>query len=112
MFNAKAGIILVLKHGDDKEKLVSANLAHELGYLDAQGKPVLLLVEQGCEHELFEEFSNSDGRGRSIFVAKFGNYASNDADGLARIVRDWIAGWKHVEHAMPPEDDDSQYGFA
>ncbi len=47
-----AGIVLVLDAKDSDQAAFSKNLAHEVGFLQGQGKPILVLVEDGCEDPL------------------------------------------------------------
>ncbi len=52
MWISRAGIVLVLDAKDSDQAAFSKNLAHEVGFLQGQGKPILVLVEDGCEDPL------------------------------------------------------------
>jgi predicted amino acid-binding ACT domain protein len=60
MWASKAGIVLIIKVPDNKP--ISLNLAHELGFLQGQGKRVLVLVENEPEcKEVMSSFTNFAG---------------------------------------------------
>jgi hypothetical protein len=57
MWLSRAGIVLV---DGGPNQAFSTNLAHEAGFLQGQGKPVLVLVEEGSEKEM-NEWTNALG---------------------------------------------------
>jgi hypothetical protein len=65
LWTCDAGIVLVSKGAEGDSTLdegFSANLAHELGFIQGQGKPVLLLVQNQCRRdEISRKFTNIQG---------------------------------------------------
>jgi len=93
MWKSRAAIVLVAKESESDEGF-SANLAHEYGFFQGQGKPVLFLVQERCMPEMEARLSNHKG----LFVARFpdDDTALNPGrpDSLDRLVSEWIATWK------------------
>jgi hypothetical protein len=84
MWLAKAGVILVTKlDGDDA---LGKNLPHEFGFLQGQGKPLLLLAESGAP----PLWSNIDG----IYVPRFPPnqiaFQKNSKGSIHYIITQWV----------------------
>ena len=60
MWLSKACIVLVGGTSETVEEVVNVNLAHEYGFFQGQGKPVLLLVEKGYKDAL-KTWTNAAG---------------------------------------------------
>lgn len=86
MWVAEAGIVLVAG-GIDKP--FSMNLAHEAGFLSGQGKPVLVLVEQGSDQSM-TEWSNAHGIVAPRFPADDSAFDPDSPESLDRILESWI----------------------
>jgi hypothetical protein len=91
MWAARAGIVLGVDPTGESEVAFSLNLAHEFGFMQGQGKPLLLLVEapSKVEKEL-DAWSNVKG----ITAPRFGKeYALPDShpQSIKAIVERWLA---------------------
>ena len=94
MWLSKAGIVLVAggEVGDD-QRAFSMNLAHEYGFLQGQGKPVLLLVEDGCGEEM-REWTNTLGIVAPRFAKDEKAFNPDASDSLDAILSKWISRLK------------------
>jgi hypothetical protein len=86
LWTAPAGIVLVTKELDSRH--ITINLAHELGFLMGQGKPILILVEDEPECEdMMSRFVNLAG----VLYKRFhAGAASEDRSSVQAIVSSWI----------------------
>lgn len=86
MWVAKAGIILV--NGVSDAEVLGKNLPHEFGFLQGQTKPILLLVENGCE-DAVKVWSNVDGVYRPRFPDNEEALNRDSANSVYRLVEIW-----------------------
>ncbi len=61
MWAAKAGIVLAVEPTEAQAIGFSLNLAHEFGFMQGQGKPLLLLVEESRVLKELDDWSNVKG---------------------------------------------------
>jgi hypothetical protein len=90
MWVAKAGIMLVA--GGETEAL-SMNLVHEAGFLNGQGKEVLILVEEGSGPAL-AKWSNASGAVAPHFANGDKAFDPESPESIDKILIDWIATLK------------------
>jgi hypothetical protein len=86
MWLARAGIVLVAGGID---QAFSINLAHEAGFLQGQGKPVLILVEEGSEKGM-DQWTNAYGLVAPRFPADERAFDSSNRDSIVANLRRWI----------------------
>jgi hypothetical protein len=87
MWLARAGVVLVAGGAD---RAFGINLAHEAGFLQGQGKPVLILVEEGSEKDM-DEWTNARGLVAPRFPADDGAFDPMRKDSIVAQLRRWIA---------------------
>lgn len=87
MWLAEAGIVLVAGTGDDS---FSMNLAHEAGFLQGQGKPVLVLVERGSA-ESMKEWSNAQGLVAPRFAGDEGAFDPDNPESIDARIGEWLS---------------------
>lgn len=90
MWAARAGIVLGVEPTGESEVAFSLNLAHEFGFMQGQGKPLLLLVEapSKVEKEL-DTWSNLKG----ITAPRFSReYALSDGhhQSIQAVLERWL----------------------
>jgi hypothetical protein len=97
MWAASAGIVLGVDPSCESEVAFSLNLAHEFGFIQGQGKPLLLLVEAGSnvEKEL-DTWSNLKGVTAPRFT-KAHALLTDEPDSIQSRVRSWLADIRREE---------------
>lgn len=93
MWVARAGIVLI---AGPVEQAFSMNLAHETGFLQGQGKPVLIMLEEGSERGI-EGWTNAYGIVAPRFPADEHAFDRSHHGSLNAIVERWISIIKKVE---------------
>jgi hypothetical protein len=90
MWAARAGIVLGVDPVGESEVAFSLNLAHELGFMQGQGKPLLLLVEalSRVEKEL-NAWSNLKGITAPRFSPEFA-LSDSDPQSIKALVERWL----------------------
>lgn len=89
---SKAGIILVAGIGSRIEDAFSLNLAHELGFLQGQVKPLLLLIEEGSQDSL-KSFTNMNNQiSTELFASGDGAFDPENPRSIDSIVSRWARG--------------------
>ncbi len=92
MWLSKAGIVLV---AGNKEDALGINLAHEAGFLQGQGKPVLILVEESCRGSL-SKFTNISGLVSPSFANDEQAFISNNEKSIEAVLCKWLATIKKI----------------
>ena len=91
MWAASAGLVLVAEPEDENELSFSLNLAHEFGFLQGQGKPVLVLVEDKVKSlNDLDSWSNAKG----LIAPRFSSVAALDRKNNKSIearIKVWIS---------------------
>lgn len=87
MWLSRAGIVLV---AGGAGQAFGMNLAHEAGFLQGQGKPVLILVEEGSEKGM-EEWTNASGLVAPRFPADDRAFDPSNRDSIVANLRRWLA---------------------
>ena len=89
MWAARAGIVLGVDPSGETEVAFSLNLAHEFGFMQGQGKPLLLLIEapSKVEQEL-DKWSNLKGITAPRFNREFAMVG-----GSAESIRSQVVRW-------------------
>ena len=95
MWVSKAGIVLVAGTGKKIEEEFSLNLAHEFGFLQGQGKPVMLLVEGGLGRAL-EKFSNAYQIAGSHFASGESAFNPSNPKSIDQLVERWVELMKRM----------------
>jgi hypothetical protein len=93
MWLARAGIVLV---SGPVEQAFSMNLAHEAGFLQGQGKPTLVLVEEGSQRGM-ENWTNAAGLVAPRFPADDTAFDHDNENSLASILSHWLESVKNAE---------------
>jgi len=93
MWLARAGIVLV---SGPVAQAFSMNLAHEAGFLQGQGKPTLVLVEEGSERGM-ENWTNAAGLVAPRFPADKTAFDPDNENSLVAILRHWLDSIKTAE---------------
>ena len=90
MWAARAGIVLGVEPSGETEVAFSLNLAHEFGFMQGQGKPLLLLVEapSKVEKEL-DAWSNLKGITAPRFSKEYALSPDSDLS-LGAVVARWL----------------------
>ena len=91
MWASEAGIVLVNTPEEKNQAAFSRNLAHEFGFFNGQGKPLLLLVEDDKRAlaDLEKDFSNAKGLIAPRFNSKeFAN--PKDEESISAQVKKWL----------------------
>jgi hypothetical protein len=90
MWAARAGIVLGVEPSGETEVAFSLNLAHEFGFMQGQGKPLLLLVEapSKVEKEL-DAWSNLKGITAPRFSKEYALSPDDDLS-LRAVVTRWV----------------------
>ncbi len=88
MWASDAAILLVIDTPDELE--FSVNLAHECGFVQGQGKPLLPLVQKDREDSVLKH-ANLQGLPLSTFD-KENALDSNAPDSIAAAVKRWVGG--------------------
>lgn len=86
MWLSKAGIVLVAGGSDDSFNM---NLAYETGFLQGQGKPVLILVERGSDKSLYE-WSIAHGIIAPRFPDDSAAFDPDNPESLDALISQWI----------------------
>jgi hypothetical protein len=91
MWAARAGIVLGVDPSGESEVAFSLNLAHEFGFMQGQGKPLLLLVEapSKVEKEL-DAWSNLKGITAPRFSKEFA-MSDSHPQSIKYVVERWLA---------------------
>jgi hypothetical protein len=89
MWISKAGIVLVMKRGIEGQAF-TMNLAHEFGFLQGQGKPILVLVEKGAEQDMIP-LSNALGINAPRFAPDANAFDPDHPESIDRRVKEWIS---------------------
>ena len=90
MWAAQAGIVLGANPEKKNQLAVSVNIAHEYGFMQGQGKPVILLVQkQPKVMSELEAWSNVKGFTMGLFS---GDHATSDVhpESLRRVLTAWF----------------------
>lgn len=88
MWASEAGVQLVIPTDDERD--FSVNLAHESGFMQGLGKPLLPLVQKDCEIGIFKH-ANFQGLPLGIFSEE--NALNADMpDSIASEVAQWVRG--------------------
>ncbi|MBX3404434.1 MAG: hypothetical protein KF699_13565 [Phycisphaeraceae bacterium] len=93
MWNSRGAIILLAKSSDQSEASVVPNLAHELGFFQGQGKPLLILEEVGLDADLLK-FSNIAGANKPRFDASDEAFDHSNRFSLRSRIEKWLNDWK------------------
>jgi hypothetical protein len=93
MWLARAGIVLV---AGGAGQAFGINLAHEAGFLQGQGKPVLILVEEGSEKGM-DDWTNASGLVAPRFPADDRAFDPSNRDSIVANLRRWIATFQSVD---------------
>ena len=88
MWASEAAILLVITTPDERE--FSVNLAHECGFMQGQGKPLLPLVQADRTNSVHNH-ANLQGLQLSTFSKK-NALKSRKPDSIAAAVRRWVGG--------------------
>jgi predicted amino acid-binding ACT domain protein len=95
MWLAKAGVVLVTKL--DRDDALGKNLPHEFGFLQGQGKPILVLAESGAP----PLWSNVDG----IYVPRFPPnkiaFQKSSKGSIHDIITQWVRRVANPNYAEP-----------
>jgi hypothetical protein len=95
MWASSGAIVLVMDTGQDSA--FSMNLAHEYGFMQGQGKPIMVLVERGQDKALVP-LSNLHGLNVAHFASDGTAFAGADhADSIAYEVKKWIGTFETGE---------------
>ena len=86
MWLSRAGIVLV---SGPVQQAFSMNLAHEAGFLQGQGKPTLVLVEENSQAGM-EGWTNAAGLVAPRFADDETAFDANDKGSLPAILRQWL----------------------
>jgi len=97
MWAADTAIVLIA--GDSNEEAVGMNLAHEYGFFQGQGKPVVLLVDSEVK-DPDKLWSNIQGVYTQRISAKDPAFDRNDVGSAYRISATWL---KHVQRGRAPD---------
>jgi len=91
MWAARAGIVLGVDPAGENEVAFSLNLAHEFGFLQGQGKPLLLLIEapSRVEKEL-DAWSNLKGVTAPRFTRDHA-FSDSHPQSIKVVVERWLA---------------------
>ena len=98
MWASRAGIVLAVEAEHESDVSFSLNLAHEFGFMQGQGKPLLLLVEANSrvEKEL-DTWSNVKGITAPRFDRSLALADTSDKS-IAFRVRQWISSVTHQKN--------------
>lgn len=88
MWVSKAGIVLVTGGDDQGSSTFNINLAHEAGFLQGQGKPVLFLVEGGPSISM--AWANLQGVNFSYFASNDRAFDPDNQQSIDRILSAWV----------------------
>lgn len=98
MWAAQAGIVLGATPEKKNQLAVGVNIAHEYGFMQGQGKPVILLVQKQSRiiSEL-EAWSNIKGFTTGMFS---GEHATSDAhiESLKHVIEEWYGSVAQLWH--------------
>ncbi len=94
MWLSKAGIVLVT--GSAEQDGFGINLAHEAGFMQGQGKPVLILVEEESR-ETMKKFTNISGLVAPGFANDDNAFDPLQKNSIAAILTKWIQSMKSIE---------------
>lgn len=106
MWSAAAGIVLVADPEREDELSFSLNLAHEFGFLQGQGKPILLLTENESKALVdLDRWTNAKG----LVAPRFNRADAFDrshSESIAAKVKTWIeeladAGYRPLTASAP-----------
>lgn len=87
MWLSKGGIVLVA--GADDQDGFSINLAHEAGFLQGQGKPLLFLVEEKSAKSM-KGWSNVDGMVQARFPDDDAAFNEDNIDSIQTNIMKWL----------------------
>lgn len=93
MWLSRAGLVLV---SGPVEQAFSMNLAHEAGFLQGQGKPTLVLVEEGSQKGM-ESWTNAAGLVAPRFSPDDSAFDATNENSLPAILKHWIESVKNAE---------------
>jgi hypothetical protein len=88
MWVSKAGIVLVIGAQGSEEQF-NENLAHEFGFIQGQGKPLMLLVEGG-QAESMRKWTNGKGISAPRFAPDDRAFNPDDPESINKVVQRWL----------------------
>lgn len=94
MWLSKAGIVLVT--GSAEQDGFGINLAHEAGFMQGQGKPVMVLVEEDSR-ESMKKFTNISGLVAPGFANDDNAFDPIHKSSIEAIITKWISTMKSVD---------------
>ncbi len=92
LWASAAAVVLVINIGTDEA--FSMNLAHEYGFMQGQGKPILVLIERGQEESL-KRLSNLHGLNIALFAADDVAFGGDDQENsIEQRIASWLSTFK------------------
>jgi predicted amino acid-binding ACT domain protein len=90
MWVSDAAIVLVSKDSVEDHGL-SYNIAHEIGFFQGQGKPVLILCQSNCAEELEAKLANYKGWYVAYFPEDDSMFNPDAEDSIDQLIVKWLA---------------------
>ncbi len=98
MWLSKAGILLINHHSKlDGKKAISLNLPQEYGFLDGQGKPILV-IQEGHDMDISSEWSNFQGVKPTIIPSNEVAFNSENSNSIDNTIIEWL---EEIEGTSP-----------